>query len=358
MTSTITWDVVRASGFVAYALVSLSVIFGLFLSLRVQSPSRWPRLMNYQLHQHTLLLAALFSLGHGLFAWLDPFMRFHGYEVLVPFMSHYRPLWIGFGILAFYLGIFLALSTWLRPRLGYRAWRLLHYLSYAVFILATIHGLGTGSDTNTRWALAVYALAAGLVALLTIWRFWHIAGQTAYGRLASGAGVLLVLGVGVGWTIVGPLSPDWSAVANNGHGSGARIALVVIKRTSDLTGIRDASIAGALNSVGEANGQVAVNFTGHVAGTRGGLLLVQLTGLVTFGGNVMVQGGRAAWEPSRSADYFIAPHLTYANNTVRALLASPATHRKMSMVLAIHRVTATGFNGLVTLVPVSQAARA
>jgi DMSO/TMAO reductase YedYZ heme-binding membrane subunit len=58
------------------------------------------------------------------------------------------------GIVALYLGLAIGLSTWIRPRIGYKWWRRLHVLTLGIFVLATIHGLGTGSDTQSAWALA------------------------------------------------------------------------------------------------------------------------------------------------------------------------------------------------------------
>ncbi len=45
----ITWDIARAGGFTAYILLTLAVIVGLALSTQIQSPSRWPRLLNSEL---------------------------------------------------------------------------------------------------------------------------------------------------------------------------------------------------------------------------------------------------------------------------------------------------------------------
>jgi hypothetical protein len=100
---------------------------------------------------------------HGLAAWLDPFMRFGWAEVLVPLASHYRPLWMALGIVAGYLALAVWLSTALRPRMGYAWWRRLHGLAFAVYALATIHGLATGSDTQSAWALGIYAGSVLLV---------------------------------------------------------------------------------------------------------------------------------------------------------------------------------------------------
>ncbi len=87
-------------------------------------------------------------------------------RILIPLTSHYRPEWMAFGIVALYLGIAIGISTWLRPLIGYKLWRQLHVLTLGVFALATIHGLGTGSDTQTQWALSIYIVSTLLVGLL------------------------------------------------------------------------------------------------------------------------------------------------------------------------------------------------
>jgi predicted ferric reductase len=103
---------------------------------------------------------------HILATWIDPFTRFSWNEIFIPLTSHYRPEWMAFGIVALYLGIAIGISTWLRPHIGYKLWRQLHILTLGVFALATIHGIGSGSDTQTPWALGIYLASTILVGLL------------------------------------------------------------------------------------------------------------------------------------------------------------------------------------------------
>ena len=168
----ITWDIARAGGFTAYILLALAVIVGLALSTQIQSPSRWPRLLNSELHNFLTLLSAIFLGVHILATWIDPFTRFNWNEILIPLASHYRPEWMAFGIVALYLGIAIGISTWIRPLIGYKVWRQLHVLTLAVFALATIHGLGTGSDTQTPWAIGIYLVSTVLVGLLLCRRLY------------------------------------------------------------------------------------------------------------------------------------------------------------------------------------------
>jgi predicted ferric reductase len=162
----ITWDIARAGGFTTYILLTLAVIVGLALSTQIQSPRRWPRLLNSELHNFLTLLSAIFLVVHILATWVDPFTRFSWNEILIPLTSHYRPEWMAFGIVALYLGIAIGISTWLRPHIGYKLWRQLHVLTLGVFALATIHGIGTGSDTQTPWALGIYLVSSILVGSL------------------------------------------------------------------------------------------------------------------------------------------------------------------------------------------------
>jgi predicted ferric reductase len=165
----VTWIVARAGGFTAYGLLTLGVVVGLALSLRWQS-ARWPRLINSELHNFINLLGMAFLIIHIGAIWLDPFTHFSVLAMVVPFMSSYRPLWMGLGIVALYLGIAIAISTWLRPLIGYRLWRQIHTFTLALFALATAHGIFTGSDARAGWAIIVYAVSLSVVGALFLWR--------------------------------------------------------------------------------------------------------------------------------------------------------------------------------------------
>ena len=162
----VAWDIARAGGFTAYILLALSVIVGLALSTKLQSPSRWPRLINSELHNFLTLLSTIFLGVHVLAVWVDPFTHFGWSEVLIPFASYYRPIWMAFGIVALYLGIAIGISTLLRKRIGYIWWRRLHVMTLVIFLLTTVHGLFTGSDTQTWWGLGIYLVSIVVVGLL------------------------------------------------------------------------------------------------------------------------------------------------------------------------------------------------
>jgi len=174
---TVTWDVARAGGFTAYILLTLAVVVGLALSTQLQSPSRWPRLINSELHNFLTLLSTIFLGVHVLAVIVDPFTHFGLNEILIPLASHYRAEWMALGIVGLYLGIAIGISTLLRKRIGYKWWRRLHVLTLVIFALATIHGLGTGSDTQTWWALGIYLVSLVLVGALFCRRIFSSQGK-------------------------------------------------------------------------------------------------------------------------------------------------------------------------------------
>ena len=90
--------------------------------------------------------------------------------LLVPGIAPYRPLATGLGVLAAELMVVIYASFSLRKRIGARNWRRLHWATYVVFALATVHGLAAGTDSGTTWALALYGAATCAVLAATAWR--------------------------------------------------------------------------------------------------------------------------------------------------------------------------------------------
>jgi hypothetical protein len=218
---TLSWEVARVGGLLAYLLTTVSVVLGLLLSLKTHS-ARWPRFITNELHRHVTLLSLVFIAVHSLALWLDPFTGFNLGEVLLPMTSHYRPLWIAFGIVAAYLAVAIWLSEHLRSSVGYAWWHRFHMLAFVVFLLATVHGLGSGSDSSAGWAVALYGGSVLLVAALLLVRAGRaLAGRPGWGVAGVVAAMVLALGF---FAIRGPLYSGWNAIANDGNGNGESAA--------------------------------------------------------------------------------------------------------------------------------------
>ena len=163
------WYVARASGIVAFALLTLAVLVGLTLSGRARL-RYWPRFAIEDVHRFTGLLTGTFVSIHVLTLFIDAYMPFSLTQLLVPGASSYRPLATALGIVAAELLLALAVTNRYRKRLSYRFWRRAHYLNFAVWTLALVHAVAGGTDRGAAWADALYIGSAAAVAGLLVWR--------------------------------------------------------------------------------------------------------------------------------------------------------------------------------------------
>lgn len=163
------WLGARSTGLVAYALATCSVLFGLVTATwtRNRNPGRG---IVYDTHRALSLLTVLVVGGHVLLLAFDRYAQFSPTDLLVPFASWYRPAWTGLGVLAAYVLLVIYASFYVRSRIGYRIWRILHYATFAVFVMATAHGLRAGSDSSALWARWLYTAAVFSVAWAVAYR--------------------------------------------------------------------------------------------------------------------------------------------------------------------------------------------
>lgn len=164
------WYLSRASGLVAYGLLWLSMVLGLMLTGRIAR--LWPGGPTaFDLHQHTALLSLAFSLFHALILLGDRYISFTPLQIFLPFASlNYRPFWVGLGQVGFYLLALVGLTFYVRRRIGHMLWRRIHYLSFGVFSLVTIHGWMSGTDVEKVGVRIMYQVAGGTVLGLLLHR--------------------------------------------------------------------------------------------------------------------------------------------------------------------------------------------
>jgi Ferric reductase like transmembrane component len=207
--STPLWYLTRATGLVALVLLTVSMALGLLSAVKYQRPA-WPRFVTAGLHRNASLLALVFTVIHIATTLADTYAPVRVQDVVIPFISAYRPLWLGLGAIAFDLVLALTMTSLLRTRMRYRTWLLVHWASYLCWPVAVLHGLGTGSDTPVRWVLALTLACVGLIVVLTAWRLAYGWPSHAPARLAGALALLLALVVGGAWLTAGPLQPGWA----------------------------------------------------------------------------------------------------------------------------------------------------
>ena len=153
------WLSSRAFGVVALVLVSLSVSFGLALAGGVaRRPGLPKRLKN--VHE-SLALAGLIAIAlHGLLLLGDSYLKPGLVGITVPFTLSVNPVWNGLGVIAGWMSAVIVGSFYVRRRIGVKLWRWLHRWTFAVYGLAVVHTLGSGTDAGSVWLLAIMALPA------------------------------------------------------------------------------------------------------------------------------------------------------------------------------------------------------
>ena len=203
------WYLTRSTGAVALLLLTFSIALGVIDVRRLSTP-RWPRFLVDSLHRNVSLLAMVFLVVHILTAVLDSFAPISLLDAVIPFGGSYRPFWLGLGAVSFDLLLAVTITSLLRQRMGFATWRAVHWLTYASWPIALLHGLGTGSDVKSTWLLALSILCIAVVIAAVLARV--IDGWPGNLRLRSAAlggaaafSLFLVL-----WLPGGPLGSEWA----------------------------------------------------------------------------------------------------------------------------------------------------
>jgi len=145
------WYLSRASGLVSLVLFTAVMVMGVLGATRFARPT-WPRLATALTHRDLALTSVVFLAVHIGSAVIDSYVPLTWLDVVVPFGSDYQPLWVGVGAVAFDLLVALVVTSLLRTRLPARVWRGVHWLAYACWPVALLHGVAMA---ETGWFVGV-----------------------------------------------------------------------------------------------------------------------------------------------------------------------------------------------------------
>jgi sulfoxide reductase heme-binding subunit YedZ len=168
MSDQLLWYTTRGAGAVSLVLLSAVVVLGLLARVRFEAHG-WPRFLSAAVHGDLALMTLVFLLLHIVTAVVDPFTHL-GLAALVPLGSYYRTFWLALGAIAFELMLAIVATSLLRKHIGARVWRSIHWLAYASWPLAVLHGVGTGTDGTALWMLAIDGVCVVAVGVALIWR--------------------------------------------------------------------------------------------------------------------------------------------------------------------------------------------
>lgn len=170
------WLFERLFAFLAYLAITGSVVYGLLLSTKVLDHLAH-RPVSFLLHKDLAAIGVGLAGIHGMLLGLDHTMPFSIAQILIPGLAPHATVAVAFGQVALYLALIVTGSFYVRRRIGPRAWRTLHYLTFLVFLGATVHGVAAGSDSGSAWAHGMYVAAAMAVVFLLAYRITLSIGQ-------------------------------------------------------------------------------------------------------------------------------------------------------------------------------------
>lgn len=167
------WFISRASGLALLIVFTLTVVLGA-VARTGSAARRWPGFAVAELHRTLALFAVAFLVLHVVTAILDPFVTIGWLATVLPLASPYRTAAIGLGAMAVDLGAAVVITSLARQRLGYRAWRTVHWLAYVAWPAAFLHSLSAGNDLGIWWVAAIEWGCAAAAGTAVLARLLHI----------------------------------------------------------------------------------------------------------------------------------------------------------------------------------------
>lgn len=334
------WYLSRGTGVVSLLLLTAAVVLGVAGSLRAR-----PRVLLSGLHRNVPLLAIAFVVAHVLTTVADGYAPIGVKDAVIPFLSPYRPVWLGLGTVAFDLLLALVATSLLRARIGLRGWRAVHWLAYLSWPVALVHGLGTGTDGKSTWLLLLTVGCTLAVAVAVVLRVLLTPGIDGGRRLAALGAVPAVVLVLFVWAETGPLRQGWALRA------GTPASLIPARtRSTTLTTTPTqqrapatplpytASVSGSLtqaqpNSSGVATVQIEARTSGPIAGR----LRATLYGIPLDNGGLSMQSSDVAYATAGSAAAYRGPIVALAGTHITAVVRNAAgSHLRLDLDLQIN----------------------
>lgn len=337
------WYLTRGTGTIALILLTLSVAFGVANVRRVRTEGM-PRFVLDAVHRNISLLAVTFVGLHIVTSVLDGFAPISLVDAIIPFVSAYRPLWLGLGAVAFDLLLAVAITSLLRRRFGYRTWRATHWAAYASWPVALLHGLGTGSDTKTGWMLAIVVACVVIVLAAVVSRVtagWS--GHVGARATALSTCALLPLGLLV-WLPSGPLAKDWAKQAGTPAsllGSRSSSATATNSKPTGVSSGFTAPVSGTARQASGDGGQATVNISLAISGQSLSRLAVELTGEPVDGGGLQMSSSSVTLGTSSDPSQYQGTVSSLEGTDVHAHVQDAAGH---SLTLTI-RLQLSGGSG-------------
>ena len=293
------WYMTRATGIIAIVLLGMVVILGMVTATKA-APKGFAKFLVPDLHRRLSITAAAFLGVHIITALLDSFVHIGLVASIVPFVATYRPVWVGFGAIAFDLLLIVIATSVVRHRFSQGPWKKIHYLSWLVVTFALFHAIGTGSDARVGLVEVIYIVLVAVVALAAIFRTATDAQLRKLAKIGGSAVIVAVPVLALGWSLKGPLRTGWASAS-----SSFSLLPKVTTTTAATSGSSaggplsngfvwpvNGGVRGTVSIANGSSGTSTVTLSGDVSGTAD-VVTVRLVGQVQQG-SLVLQGSSVA----------------------------------------------------------------
>jgi methionine sulfoxide reductase heme-binding subunit len=337
------WYAARAAGAVSLVLLTAAVALGV-AETRMWRPRGTSRFAMTALHRSVSLLALAFLALHVATIVLDPFPRIGVLNATVPFATTYRALWVGLGTVACDLMLAVVLTSLVRRRLGYRAWRGVHWLAYASWPLALVHGFGAGSDARATWLLVLSAACVAAVMAAVAARLAH---RAVGARVRTGGAALLVAGAValIAWLAGGPLASGWARRAGTPRTVLAAFSARPAIRRAPADPLRrpfTAGLSGTVASGLSADGTGVVDLSLGLRSGPDGRLRIRLGGQTLPGGGLHMERSAVTLGPPGDPARYRGRIDFLQGGELHALVGGAGRAIRLRLTLSLGADTATG----------------
>ena len=184
MSGHLTWYLARSSGIVAWGLLTLATVWGLFLSTRILQSRRRPAWL-LDLHRWLGALSLVFTGVHLAALVADEYVEFGLREILLPGASEWRPGAVAWGVTALYLLVAVEVTSLAMKRIPRRWWKAVHLSSFALFLTVSFHAATAGADVSEPWYRVTSIVMIAAVMTVTLYRVLTAGAVARRGRAAT-----------------------------------------------------------------------------------------------------------------------------------------------------------------------------
>jgi len=171
-------DLSNDLGLVACYLLTFNLLLGLLLAFRYNPWTHWPhhRVNYFRLHNWIGYITLVLTMLHPVVLLASDDAKFGLIDIIYPVNAPKQP-WINvLGAVALYTLIVVVVTSYFRPRMNHKKWKLIHFAAYGVAAFAFAHSIFT--DPTLKDAAIDYLdgekvaveLCPLLVIAATVWR--------------------------------------------------------------------------------------------------------------------------------------------------------------------------------------------